>query len=60
MTQYKGDYCPKTKYTKKEAKTALNAASNRRMNNKRERLRIYECPACGGWHLTSKAPLWED
>lgn len=29
-------------------------AKNRGKNQRRER-RIYECPACRGWHLTSLA-----
>ena len=37
-------------YTKKEAKSALNAA--RRRGEKK--LRAYPCPHCNGWHLTHK------
>lgn len=34
-------------YTKVEAQTYVNA-------HKSKQLRIYECPGCEGWHLTSK------
>lgn len=45
-------YCPesgKVMYDKKGAATAANA----RRHESHERLRIYPCPACRTWHLTS-------
>jgi len=38
---------------KKAAATARNARlRDRRRRGKPKYLRIYACPACGGWHLT--------
>lgn len=49
--------CHKRQYTKREA----NAAINRRMRGRSERrrgrpdyLRVYHCPNCNWWHLTSQ------
>lgn len=45
------EYCNnKRKYDKKGAVSA----SNKRMREDRISLRIYPCPKCKGWHLTSK------
>jgi len=47
------EYCQwhhKVRYDKISAVTAANA----RWRDAHERLRIYECPQCGGWHLTSQ------
>lgn len=38
----------KVSYSKKDALTA----KNRREAEGSERLRLYECPWCGCWHLT--------
>lgn len=45
--QYCGD---KPIYDKRQAETA----KNRRWNQDHIRLRIYHCPNCNYWHLTSK------
>ena len=45
--------CNKTRYDKKGALTA----KNKRYRDEHTKLRIYECPICYGWHLTSKAPF---
>lgn len=42
--------CPKRKFDKKGAQTALNVARK----HHREEKRIYHCPICKYWHLTSK------
>lgn len=60
MKQYKKDvlYCYKTlkvKFTKKEAKTSLNANKNKR--GKDGASRIYLCEYCKKYHLTSKEKL---
>lgn len=48
----KNDTCNgKTKFSKKEAQTALN--SLRRRGIKRRPERIYPCTVCNHWHLTS-------
>ena len=52
-------HCTKHAYTKLEAETTLNDRLNgrpHRRHNRPDYLRIYECPACGFWHLTSKQP----
>lgn len=44
-------YChEKPMYDKKSAETA----KNRRWKYERIKLRIYQCPECDFWHLTSK------
>ncbi len=42
--------CPKRKYDKKGAQTLLNKLKRKH----REEKRIYHCPICKYWHLTSK------
>ena len=53
--------CRKTRYpTDKAAADALlstKIAASLRGKKKRRECRHYSCPACGGWHLTSK-PLF--
>lgn len=49
----RGFSCQKTGYTKREAQTAMNARMNAH-RNRPESLRIYPCPTCRQWHLTSK------
>lgn len=45
------EYCgDKPSYSKKEA----NTAKNHRYRQDHIRLRIYNCPNCNKWHLTSK------
>ena len=46
------EYCPnsgKVCYDKRGAQTAKNA----RFKQSHAKLRIYDCPHCGYWHLTS-------
>jgi len=47
----KREYCAngKVSYDKKAAQTA----KNRRWNEEHVELRIYQCPECNLWHLTS-------
>lgn len=50
----KWTYCDahqKNGYDKRGAETVRN----KRWNEDREVLRIYPCPECGLWHVTSKA-----
>jgi uncharacterized protein with PIN domain len=50
-------FCPdgKHKYSKKEAQTALNRVKQKhRRHDYRKECRVYHCPRCNGWHLTSK------
>ena len=50
------DRCEKTgkvKFDKKNAQTA----KNKRYNEDHVGLRIYPCPFCDGWHLTSQEKL---
>ena len=42
--------CNKQQFNKKEALTVLNHCKNEH----RKECRIYECPICNTWHLTSK------
>lgn len=35
-------------------KRAAQTAKNKRMDEGHVRLRIYNCPFCNGWHLTSQ------
>lgn len=45
------DYsCGKQAYDKRSAQTVIN----KRWSEDRVRLRVYECPACGRWHVTHK------
>lgn len=51
-------YCPlsgKVMFDKKGAQTA----ANERLRKDHEELRIYPCPTCNHWHLTSTA-LWRN
>lgn len=57
MTVDRENACGKYRYTDKRA--ALTAANYRRHDHRRKRgktkhLRAYECPDCGGWHLSHK------
>lgn len=45
--------CNKVQFSKKEATTALNERKNKGKKWSRE-VRIYECPECKKWHLTSE------
>ncbi|MGL5824841.1 MAG: hypothetical protein ACRCYU_08490 [Nocardioides sp.] len=52
---YRHTECPtgKRKYdTDRDARVGAVVGRNRGRNHRRE-TRIYVCPACGGWHLTS-------
>jgi hypothetical protein len=42
--------CHKEKFDKKTAKTILNKCKKEH----RPEIRIYECPECNAWHLTSE------
>ena len=44
--------CHKTPYSKREAVTALN--HRLRGKGRPEHLRVYHCPLCNHWHLTSQ------
>ncbi len=44
--------CHKVKFDKKTAKSILNDRKDKGKKWSREK-RIYECPICGKWHLTS-------
>ena len=47
--------CDKVKFTKKEAKTKMNLLiSSGTWNKKQGSGRVYHCPVCKHWHLTSK------
>lgn len=51
--------CLKIKYDKKGAETTLNKLLNsgrkhRQRNKQRHEQRIYHCPLCNAYHLTSK------
>lgn len=49
--------CPKVRYRSKlDAKIALSRTQQSRAS-KREEARVYHCPNCKGWHLTSKV-VW--
>ena len=51
----------KLRFTRAEAEKALKQAQQSRANRglaPQER-RVYECPRCGDWHLTSRE-TWED
>lgn len=50
--------CNKQCYDKKTAKTILNDRKSKGKKWSREK-RIYECPECGEWHLTSEEE-WEE
>lgn len=48
--------CPKIRYrTRLDAQLALArcALGESRGNARRQEVRTYRCPRCGGWHLTS-------
>ena len=47
--------CSKEKFDKKSAKTVLNHCKKEH----RKECRIYECPECKCWHLTSE-PEYEE
>jgi len=49
--------CDKTSYTKKQAQTVLNQMQgNAKLARHLPKIpqRIYQCPECNYWHLTSK------
>ena len=46
--------CEKRQLTKREAEGALKQAQSHRKKHKyRKECRIYHCPECNKWHLTS-------
>jgi hypothetical protein len=51
----------KLKFTQAEAGTALKQAkaSRARRGSKHTEERVYECPGCGFWHLTSRTQFEE-
>lgn len=49
------DKCDKRQLTKKDAETALKRIRHHRKKDKyRKECRMYHCPDCNMWHLTSK------
>lgn len=50
--------CNKQCYDKKTAVTILNERKTKGKKWSREK-RIYECPECGQWHLTSESEYSE-
>ena len=48
----------KRTYRKKDAQTAVNARNKGTTGRKvsEKRLRMYQCPLCGFWHLSSNPP----
>lgn len=50
--------CNKQGYSKKEAETSLNLAKTPKGHSRRrkniDKMRVYPCPICKSWHLTSK------
>jgi len=47
--------CDKAKFTKREAQTKMNSLINSGTWNKKQGSgRVYHCPVCKWWHLTSK------
>lgn len=47
--------CDKAKFTKRQAQEKMNILiSSGTWNKKQSRGRIYHCPLCKCWHLTSK------
>lgn len=48
--------CPhgKTGFTKAAAEERLARYSTQESNRERRPVRVYECPHCGHWHLTSR------
>ena len=45
--------CDKVSYTKKGAQTVLNQLRGKKELH-RQPERIYQCPECNYWHITSK------
>ena len=47
--------CDKKQFTKREAEGALNKAKiHPKQEGYRKECRMYHCPECNMWHLTSK------
>ena len=50
--------CHKTRYAnRREAQSAMRAILKRGRRHSKpdpKSLRIYQCPKCGGWHMTHK------
>lgn len=66
MTAIRGELCGATRHFKRRypdqesAEMALEDARRPRYRHRRARgkveSRVYECPSCGGWHLSSSPP----
>ena len=50
----KAAICTKKGYSKKDARTAMNARLYGSHRNRPDGLRIYECDVCAQWHITHK------
>jgi hypothetical protein len=50
--------CDKVQFTEQAAKRALRRALNSHNPNRKEK-RMYHCPLCKAWHLTSDSPSGE-
>lgn len=46
-------FCAKQSYTRKQGLTQMNLVNKIRYNSQ-PHVRIYKCPRCDRWHLTSK------
>lgn len=46
--------CGKKFYPTKRFAQAVRNKVLRRKRNRPEAVRVYECPLCGGWHLTKQ------
>jgi len=45
--------CSKVSFSKRDAQSVLNRIVSRGYGQYRKEIRIYHCPECNQWHLTS-------